>query len=128
MKPEDEAPQPTQLQLAFSELETKKSELRNLKTTLKDILADYPGYTEAKAEARSWAKKAKLIQSQAEQANEQLMSQIDAKKADVKGTQEKLDSLAFNKLTSGETVEVRDSDDVPCVPEFKVKFRKVSEV
>lgn len=118
----------TQLQITFTELETKKSGLRNLKSTLNDILADYPGYTEAKAEARSWAKKAKLMQHQAEVANEELMAKIDAAKADVKGTQEKLSDLAFNELTAGNTVEVQDSNEVPCIPEFKVKFRKVSDV
>ena len=94
------------------------------------------GFKEAQAQSKPYqdmldqmkALKTKKLQIEAELRSEftHELEQIERMAADIKTDAQLLSDMALTMLMKGETVEIKDENDVVHEPIFKVTFKKVA--
>lgn len=117
----------SQLEIAFTRTIEKKNRKKILKSNLRQILDDTPGYNDVEEKLEQLRLKKKEILTQVAENYPEIANELESIKAHLKNDQEMLSDLAVNKLLEGETVTVADPNDPTIIyePTFKVSFKKV---
>ncbi len=111
------------LQDAFEKLQEKKRELRELRQTYKDTLMATPGYKKVDDDLRTIREQKKGIETSVKQT---FGAELESLKTDIDTDTQLLSDLALTKMMKGETIEIRDKNDVNYEPVFKVGFKKMN--
>ncbi len=116
------------LQQILQRMREKKKEKRNLAAALRDALAHSKQYQDILEQLKTLkAKKLQYERSAHEEFRKEL-EQSERLKEDLKSDAQVLSDMALTKYIKGESIQVKDENDVTYDPVFKVTFKKSNTV
>jgi predicted nucleic acid-binding Zn-ribbon protein len=114
------------IQEIFDRIQQKKAESKELKTIVKDALANSYEYQEIQEELKKIKQKKKEIESTIKAEAESEIVRLEELKLDIKTDQEMLRDIALTSLMQGDQVQITDEYDRVYEPIFSVKFKKMN--
>ena len=110
----------------WKRLNETKSKTRAIRNTWKDTLAQNKPYQDLVEKLGDL--RAKKLQMEAEMKRDfdSEFTELEKHAEEMKSDKQLLADISLNKLVSGETVEIKDENDVTFFPVFSVRFQKTS--
>lgn len=115
-----------QLQMLFSDYETKQFKVRELSAIIREKIETHPKYREVKSNLDTWRAEMNQIKQSVYDELESEVSTLDSLKLDVNGHKMMLCDLAIHQLSNGEPIEI-EKDGIKYDPIFSVKFKKAEK-
>lgn len=114
------------IQQIFMRIEEAKKKMKDIKKMYNDALNGVQEYQELLDKKKTMEARRKAIIEATKQSLASELTKLEDLKIDLDSDMELLSDTALNMLVKGETVEVKDKNDVQYEPVFTVKFKKLN--
>lgn len=109
------------IQEIFNRIQEIKREHREINASVRDALKASAEYRTITDELDRLKTKKRLVESE---IKEQQAQKLDLLKLDIKGHTETLSDVALSTLLKGESIRIKDHNEVEYEPVFTVRFTK----
>jgi len=114
------------IQEIFTNVEEKKKEVKEIKSSFKEALETVPEYQEVQEKIKSLCEQKKRIEYTIKEQFSKEIEKIEDLKIDIESDMEMLSDIALAKMAKGENLEVFDKYMNEYEPLFKVNFKKIT--
>lgn len=112
------------LQEIFNRIQETKKDLKGIKSTYRDVLANTHAYQEIIEDLDKLKAKKKQIEEELKKDSATDFAKMETLSLDIKTDQELLSDLSLNKIVAGEQLEVVDGQQQRYEPVITVRFKK----
>lgn len=112
------------LDLVFARQKEQKRKMRDLKKMIRDGFANSKSYQETNDQLELLKKKKAQIEMAIREEYAAEIVQIDKLRLSIAQDGDLMTDMAVSQMMKGETVEVKDENEVKYEPKFKVSFKK----
>ncbi|MFA5020965.1 MAG: hypothetical protein WC517_02820 [Patescibacteria group bacterium] len=116
----------TNLQEVFNRIRENKKEQKKLKDAYRDALNNSPEYQKISDEFKDAKLKKQQIEADFKSQFSSEFTRLDDLKIDLDSDSEMMSDIALTSLMKGETVKVKDENEVEYDPFFSVRFKKAT--
>lgn len=113
-----------EIQKIFIRLQENKKKAKDINKMLADAYMQNQEFAEHHEKIKVLAEKKKQIKIAINQLHTSEVTQLEDLKIDIAADKEMISDIVLSTMMKGETVEVKDQYEQPCLPIFSVKFVK----
>ena len=114
------------IQEIFNEIETLKTEQKEIRKEYKDALSNKDNYEETVTEIKTLREKKKQMESIVQGELGLRYQRFEEVKTKIAEKQEMLTDIAMNNLMDGKTISITDKNQNEYEPVYKITFKKRS--
>jgi hypothetical protein len=113
------------LQEVFDKIQEHKKTAKEIGREYRDALAQSTGYVDVKEEIKALREKKKTLESVVQAEMGSLYEELEKAKSEIGGLEQMLTDIAMTTLMKGESINLKDKNDVEYEPSYKITFKKI---
>lgn len=114
------------MQEVFDKIQELKQSRKEIGREYRDALSQTNGYEEVKEEIKKLREKKKLLESETQAQMGLRFEELEKAKSEITSLEEMLTDIAMTTLMSGESINLKDKNNVEYEPSYKITFKKIN--
>jgi hypothetical protein len=113
------------MQEVFDKIQEYKKEAKEIGREYRDALAQSVGYEDTKEEIKKLREKKKSFESVVQAEMGSRFEELEVAKSQIESLGQMLTDIAMTTLMKGESINLKDKNDVEYEPSYKITFKKI---
>jgi hypothetical protein len=113
------------MQDVFDKIQEHKKTSKEISREYRDALSQSSGYEDVKEEIKKLREKKKLLESGVQAEMGTRYEELEKNKREIETLDQMLTDIAMNTLMKGESISLKDKNNVEYEPSYKITFKKI---
>jgi SMC interacting uncharacterized protein involved in chromosome segregation len=113
------------MQEVFDQIQELKKTRKEIGKEYRDALSQTHGYEDLKEEIKALREKKKMFETGVQAEMGSRYEQFEKIKLEIETTEQMLTDIAMTTLMKGESISLKDKNDIEYEPSYKIVFKRV---
>lgn len=114
------------MQDVFDQIQELKKERKEIAREYRDALSQASGYEDVTDELKKLREKKKMLETGVQAEMGSRYEKFEELKLEIESLDQMLTDIAMTTLMSGESINLKDKNDVEYEPSYKITFKKIN--
>jgi len=114
------------MQEVFDKIQEFKELRREIGREYRDALSQSSGYEDVKEELSKLREKKKTMESRVQAEMGSRFERLEKAKSEIENLEQMLTDIAMTTLMNGESINIKDKNNVEYEPSYKITFKKIN--